>query len=76
MGDRKLYRYYARVSGAVFAKVILCAIGFWLGTQADTRFGTAPYGMFTGFLIGVSAGLWGVIRAANQDDSSPPSDPQ
>lgn len=68
MSDRKLYRYYARLSGAVFQKIVLCCLGAYLGNAIDKKYNTAPYGMFTGFLIGVSIGLWTVIRAAERED--------
>jgi len=68
MGDRKLYRYYARLSGAVFGKVILCTLGFLGGRALDEKYGTAPYLMFLFFIVAVSAGLWAVIKVASRED--------
>lgn len=67
MSEKKLYRYYARMSSAVLLKVILAAGGFWIGQTLDRKYGSEPYLMFLFFIVGVSVGLWWVIRNATRD---------
>ncbi len=61
-----MYRFYARMSSAVLVKILLSVLGAWVGKKADTHFGTEPYLMFLGFVMGVSVGLWWVIYNANR----------
>lgn len=68
MFDAKLYRYYAKISGAVFVKIALATGGFFLGRRLDQLYGTDPFLMFLGFVLGVSIGFWWVIRTANRLD--------
>ncbi len=67
MAPTNLYRYYARLSSAVLVKLALCMVGFLLGKKLDAALGTGPYLMFLGFVVGVSVGLWWVIRTANKE---------
>ncbi len=67
MSDAALYRYYARLSGAVFVKLALAVGGFFLGRYLDRRWGTEPYLLMACFTLGVSLGLWWVIRVASAD---------
>lgn len=66
MLDRGAYRYYARMSSAVFLKVLLAAGGYFLGSYLDAQWGTGPFLMFLCFVAGVSIGLWWVIRNASR----------
>lgn len=65
---RNTYRFYARMSSAVFVKVLLAGGGFWLGSKLDTKYHTSPYLMMLGFVVGAGVGLWWVIRTANRQD--------
>ena len=74
---KKLAQYYASLSSAVRLKLILCYGWFVLSRRVDKWFGTETIFAFLGFVIGISIGLWWVVRTATQGDSStpPPSGP-
>lgn len=55
MPDKKWMRFYARMSGAVMAKVILIAGGAYLGQILDVKLGTYPLFLF--LLVTLALGL-------------------
>jgi len=70
--DPKLMRFYGLMSGAVFTKIALMVGGFFLGTWIDKRLGTYPLFMLVLMLLGMSLGLWWIVRVAtkNRDEAS------
>ena len=44
------------------AILIAAGIGYWV----DTRFGTSPYGLFTGTIVGFSAFVLRLLRLGKQ----------
>ena len=61
--DPKFMRFYALISGAVFTKLLLIFAGYWLGNKADEHFGTPPFLMFLGIVVGAGLGIWQLMRA-------------
>lgn len=42
--------------------VLALVIGTWLGLKADAAFGTSPWGMLVGFVLGFAAAILNVVR--------------
>ena len=42
--------------------VLALVIGTWLGLKADATFGTNPWGMLVGFVLGFAAAVLNVVR--------------
>lgn len=40
---------------------ITVTLGYYGGSLLDARFNTAPWLLITGVLLGVGAGIWGII---------------
>lgn len=47
--------------------VVLALLGWWV----DHHFGTAPWGVLTGALIGLVGGMYSMVRAALEATRSP-----
>jgi ATP synthase protein I len=45
---------------------VAVAVGWFLGDRFDARFGSAPWGMIVGTLLGFAAGLRSLIRAGKE----------
>jgi F0F1-type ATP synthase assembly protein I len=41
---------------------ITVTLGFYGGSALDRQFGTGPWLMVAGILLGVAAGIWGIIN--------------
>jgi ATP synthase protein I len=56
---------------AVFAILIAGGIGYW----ADSRWGTSPWGLLIGFLVGFASFVLRLVRLGRQlRESEPPAD--
>jgi F0F1-type ATP synthase assembly protein I len=42
--------------------VLALVLGTWLGLRADGAFGTSPWGMLVGFVLGFAAAVLNVVR--------------
>ncbi|BCS35706.1 hypothetical protein TBR22_A49400 [Luteitalea sp. TBR-22] len=42
--------------------VLALVIGTWLGVKADEAFGSSPWGMLIGFVLGFAAAVLNVVR--------------
>lgn len=52
------------------AVAVLALLGWWV----DRHFGTAPWGVLTGALIGMIGGMYNMVRAALEATRSPEPD--
>jgi len=68
-GSRERWRA-AKASAIGLQFALSIALGAWGGNWIDTRFGTAPYGIMVGLLLGAAAGfrdLYRLARDASKD---------
>jgi F0F1-type ATP synthase assembly protein I len=64
--DPKMTRLYAMASGAAISKAVLLALGYWIGSKLDKRFGTSPLFMFLCVCVALAIGIWGVVRVLDR----------
>lgn len=64
--DPKMYRFYAKISGAVFLKVFLVFAGFIGGSWLDKKFDTYPLFLFSLICVGLGIGFWYILHVANR----------
>lgn len=55
-------RFAAMMSSAVMVKTFLIALGYWVGSKLDARWGTDPVVMAAGILVGGGLGLYYVVH--------------
>jgi ATP synthase protein I len=60
------YRAAALMSGIGLQLVSSVLLGLYLGRYLDTRFHTGPWLMIAGILLGMTAGITGVIVLAQR----------
>jgi F0F1-type ATP synthase assembly protein I len=65
--DPKWMRFYARMSGAVMAKVVFIALGLWLGQLLDERFGTYPLFLFVCVTAALALGIFWIVWLAEKE---------
>ncbi len=56
---------------AVWQFIAAVAVMTWLGHWADGRFGTTPWLLVTGALLGFAAGLWSFVKVIWALDRKP-----
>ncbi len=49
-----------------FTLVGAIVLGYFIGTWIDRSFGTAPWGILTGVILGATSGFVGLIRTINR----------
>ena len=64
--DPKKMRLMIVMGNAALTKAILMFGLGWGGHQLDKKFGTKPWLMFLGLLLGLGLGLWYIIVLANR----------
>lgn len=68
----------ARAAAYITQMVVITAFGGWLGSLADSRFHTEPFlvstGFITGFAIGTSAMLKGLLQTPDDDNTAHPKE--
>ena len=66
---RQLATYYALAQVGI-EMVLPIAIGWW----ADAKFGSAPWLLVIGVLLGFVMGIWHLVALTRNNDSTPPKD--
>jgi len=56
--DRKLLRFYAVLSSAVFVKAAIIAGGIFGGIALDKKFDTSPIFLVIGLFLGMGLGVY------------------
>jgi len=62
--DPKWMRFYARMSGAVLAKVILVVVGLYVGNAIDAKLGTYPIFLFICVTVCIGVGIFWIVWLA------------
>lgn len=71
--DAKKIKTMAVVGNAVLTKAVMMLGLGWGGHQLDLKWGTGPWLMFLGAIVGMALGLWYVFIVAHRlgKDSEP-----
>lgn len=65
--DPKWMRFYARMSGAVLAKVILVVAGLYVGNAIDAKLGTYPIFLFVCVTACLGLGIFWIVWLAEKE---------
>lgn len=74
MLDPKKLKIMIVMGNAALTKAVLMFLLGWGGYRLDLKWGTRPWLMFLGVLIGLGLGLWYIIILANRFNKSQSED--
>ena len=66
--SRSKLRLAVIMGNAVMTKAILVIGGWYFGDKLDGQYGTSPYLMTLGILIGIGFGLWYILFTAKRNN--------
>ena len=68
--DRKLFKFYGEMSGAVMLKVLMMVGAFFLGRAIDDRLHTFPIFAFSFLVVAMGLGIWLIYYLASRGTKS------
>lgn len=65
--DGKKVRVAFMMGNAVMTKGVMIALGWYVGSKLDQKWGTAPYAMITLVALAMGLGVWTILYIAKKN---------